>query len=147
MLPANYTYLGKEGIDCPRGNTPDNLVQEIVRVHGEGRVMSPCRNDGGKNEENHTSQPNVNKDRHRTRGGTGPVKLAYFGNHKLKVTRDVSSGCCLSASFTMHSIYARVNNVTATLSTTVMVLLASIALSSFIFTAQPTGALDASVKV
>ncbi|KAF8271497.1 signal peptidase 22kDa subunit [Lactarius quietus] len=48
----------------------------------------------------------------------------------------------------MHSIYARVNNVTATLSTTVMVLLAAIALSSFVFTAQPTGTLDvASVKV
>ncbi|KAH9055065.1 signal peptidase 22kDa subunit [Lactarius vividus] len=48
----------------------------------------------------------------------------------------------------MHSIYARVNNVSATLSSTVMVLLAAIALSSFIFTAQPTGSLDiASVKV
>ena len=48
----------------------------------------------------------------------------------------------------MHSIYARVNNITATLSTTVMALLAAIALSSFIFTAQPTGTLDvASVKV
>ncbi|KAH9171958.1 signal peptidase 22kDa subunit [Lactarius sanguifluus] len=48
----------------------------------------------------------------------------------------------------MHSIYARVNNVSATLSSTVMVLLAAIALSSFIFTAQPTGSLEiASVKV
>ncbi|KAH9083338.1 signal peptidase 22kDa subunit [Lactarius deliciosus] len=48
----------------------------------------------------------------------------------------------------MHSIYARVNNVSATLSSTVMVLLAAIALSSFIFTAQPTGSIDiASVKV
>jgi len=51
-------------------------------------------------------------------------------------------------SSTMHSIYARVNNLSATLSTTVMVLLAAISLSSFIFTAQPTGSLDvASVKV
>ncbi|KAI9455359.1 signal peptidase 22kDa subunit [Lactarius psammicola] len=48
----------------------------------------------------------------------------------------------------MHSIYARVNNVSATLSSTVMVLLVAIALSSFIFTAQPTGSLDvATVKV
>ncbi|KAH9988452.1 signal peptidase subunit [Russula compacta] len=48
----------------------------------------------------------------------------------------------------MHSIYARVNNASATISTTVMVLLAAIALSSFIFTSHPTGSLDVtSVKV
>ncbi|KAI0267042.1 signal peptidase 22 kDa subunit [Gloeopeniophorella convolvens] len=48
----------------------------------------------------------------------------------------------------MHSIYSRVNNVSATLSTVVMILLAGIALSSALFTAHPTGTLDiTSVKV
>ncbi|KAI0246460.1 signal peptidase subunit [Lactifluus subvellereus] len=48
----------------------------------------------------------------------------------------------------MHSIFARVNNVSATISSTVMVLLAAIALSSFIFTAHSTGSLDVTtVKV
>src|SRR6266850_3505345 len=44
----------------------------------------------------------------------------------------------------MHSIYSRFNNVTATISTTVMVLLAAIALPSFVFTPQPTGSPDVS---
>ncbi|KAH8077504.1 signal peptidase subunit [Cristinia sonorae] len=48
----------------------------------------------------------------------------------------------------MHSIYARVNNVSALLSTCTMCLLAAIALSSFLFTASPQGSLDiASVQV
>ncbi|KAI0301037.1 signal peptidase subunit [Multifurca ochricompacta] len=48
----------------------------------------------------------------------------------------------------MHSIYARINNVSATLSTTIMVLLTAIALSSFIFTGGPTGSVEVtSVKV
>ncbi|OSX65694.1 hypothetical protein POSPLADRAFT_1052365 [Postia placenta MAD-698-R-SB12] len=41
----------------------------------------------------------------------------------------------------MHTLYARVNNVTALLSSCMMVLLAAIALSSFIFTADPKGQL------
>jgi hypothetical protein len=50
--------------------------------------------------------------------------------------------------FAMHSIYSRLNNVSATISTTVMVLLVAIALSSFVFTPHPTGSLDVtSVKV
>jgi signal peptidase complex subunit 3 len=48
----------------------------------------------------------------------------------------------------MHNIYARVNNVSATISTIVMVLLGAIALSSFVFTPYPAGSLDVtSVKV
>jgi len=48
----------------------------------------------------------------------------------------------------MHSIYSRINNVTATLSTCLMVLLAAIACSSFLFTAEPIGSLNiTSVKV
>jgi len=48
----------------------------------------------------------------------------------------------------MHSIYSRVNNLSAFLSTCTMVLLAAIALSSFVFNADPKGDLSiASVKV
>ncbi|KAF8472989.1 signal peptidase 22kDa subunit [Russula ochroleuca] len=48
----------------------------------------------------------------------------------------------------MHSIYARVNNVSATISTIVMVLLGAMALSSFVFNPHPTGSLEVtSVKV
>ncbi|KAI0293226.1 signal peptidase subunit [Russula brevipes] len=48
----------------------------------------------------------------------------------------------------MHSIYARINNISATISTTVMVLLAAIALSSFVFAPHPTGSLEVtSIKV
>ncbi|KAN0116370.1 signal peptidase 22 kDa subunit [Russula decolorans] len=48
----------------------------------------------------------------------------------------------------MHSSYARVNNVSATISTIVMVLLGAISLSSFVFTPYPTGSLEVpSVKV
>lgn len=48
----------------------------------------------------------------------------------------------------MHTIYARINNVSAFLSSCLMVLLAAIALSSFIFTADPKGELTvASVQV
>ncbi|KAH9961545.1 signal peptidase subunit [Russula dissimulans] len=48
----------------------------------------------------------------------------------------------------MHSVYARLNNVSATISTIVMVLLSAIALSSFVFSPHPTGSLEVtSVKV
>ncbi|KAI0058116.1 signal peptidase subunit [Artomyces pyxidatus] len=48
----------------------------------------------------------------------------------------------------MHSVYARINNVSATLSTSLMILLAAIACSSFLFTANPTGSVNiSSVKV
>ncbi|KAH0828079.1 signal peptidase 22 kDa subunit [Lanmaoa asiatica] len=48
----------------------------------------------------------------------------------------------------MHSIYARVNGISSLWSTCIMVLLAAIALSSFVFTANPTGNVDvASLKV
>ncbi|KZP34215.1 signal peptidase 22 kDa subunit [Athelia psychrophila] len=39
----------------------------------------------------------------------------------------------------MHSLYARVNNVSATMSSCLMALLAAIALSTFLFTADPKG--------
>ncbi|EIW83499.1 signal peptidase 22 kDa subunit [Coniophora puteana RWD-64-598 SS2] len=42
----------------------------------------------------------------------------------------------------MHSIYARINGLTALLSTCVMVLLGTIALSSLIYTADPKGELS-----
>ena len=49
---------------------------------------------------------------------------------------------------TMHSVYARISNVSAFMSSCLMALLATIALSSFIFTADPKGDLSiASVKV
>jgi signal peptidase complex subunit 3 len=44
----------------------------------------------------------------------------------------------------MHTAYARVNNVTAFLSSCVMALLAAIALSSFVFTAAPKGEISVS---
>ncbi|EPQ57140.1 signal peptidase [Gloeophyllum trabeum ATCC 11539] len=48
----------------------------------------------------------------------------------------------------MHSLYARLNNFSAFLSSCLMGLLAAIALSSFLFTAEPKGELTlASVKV
>ncbi|KAG1812225.1 signal peptidase 22 kDa subunit [Suillus subaureus] len=48
----------------------------------------------------------------------------------------------------MHSIYARVNSVSAFWSTCVMVLLGAVALSSFLFNADPKGNLDiVSLKV
>ncbi|TFK40281.1 signal peptidase 22kDa subunit [Crucibulum laeve] len=48
----------------------------------------------------------------------------------------------------MHSIVSRVNNVSALLSSCMMALLAAIALSSFVFTADPKGDISiASVKV
>ncbi|KZT04265.1 signal peptidase subunit [Laetiporus sulphureus 93-53] len=48
----------------------------------------------------------------------------------------------------MHTVYARVNNVSALLSSCTMALLAAIALSSFLFTADPKGSLAvASVQV
>ncbi|KIJ68025.1 hypothetical protein HYDPIDRAFT_107611 [Hydnomerulius pinastri MD-312] len=48
----------------------------------------------------------------------------------------------------MHSIYARVNGISALWSTCLMTLLAAIALSSFIFTADPKGNIDVvSLKV
>lgn len=48
----------------------------------------------------------------------------------------------------MHSVYARINNVSAMLSSCLMTLLAAIALSSFVFTADPKGdLLISSVKV
>ncbi|KAI9463358.1 signal peptidase 22 kDa subunit [Russula earlei] len=48
----------------------------------------------------------------------------------------------------MHSVYSRVNNVSATLSTIVMVLLSAIAISSFVFAPHPTGSIEVtSVKV
>ncbi|KAI0313938.1 signal peptidase subunit [Amylostereum chailletii] len=42
----------------------------------------------------------------------------------------------------MHSVYSRINNVSATLSTCVMVLLAAIACSSLLFYADPKGTID-----
>ena len=42
----------------------------------------------------------------------------------------------------MHTVYARINNISATLSTCLMVLLTAIAASSFIFYADPKGTLD-----
>ncbi|KAJ3566144.1 hypothetical protein NP233_g7181 [Leucocoprinus birnbaumii] len=48
----------------------------------------------------------------------------------------------------MHSIVSRINNVSALLSSCMMALLAAIAISSFVFTADPKGDLGlASVKV
>lgn len=49
---------------------------------------------------------------------------------------------------TMHSIYARINGISSLWSTCMMVLLASVTLSSFVFTANATGRIDvASLKV
>ena len=42
----------------------------------------------------------------------------------------------------MHTVYARINNISATLSTCLMVLLTAIAASSFIFYVDPKGTLD-----
>lgn len=42
----------------------------------------------------------------------------------------------------MHSIYARINNVSAMLSTALMCLLGAIALSTFAFTADPNGSVQ-----
>lgn len=39
----------------------------------------------------------------------------------------------------MHSIYARINNISAFLSSCTLALLGAIALSSFVFTASPHG--------
>lgn len=48
----------------------------------------------------------------------------------------------------MHSTFARINNVSALLSSCMMALLAAIAISSFVFTADPKGSLGlVSVKV
>jgi hypothetical protein len=48
----------------------------------------------------------------------------------------------------MHSVYARISNVSAFMSSCLMTLLAAVALSSFIFTADPKGdLLVSSVKV
>lgn len=47
----------------------------------------------------------------------------------------------------MHSVYARFNNISATLSTCLMVLLGAIACTSLLFTADPKGDITASVKV
>lgn len=48
----------------------------------------------------------------------------------------------------MHSVYARINGLSSFWSTCMMVLLAAIALSSFVFTATPTAKIDvASLKV
>ncbi len=44
----------------------------------------------------------------------------------------------------MHTLYSRVNNVSAMLSTCLMALLAAISLSSFLFTATPRGDLAVS---
>ncbi|RPD78844.1 hypothetical protein L226DRAFT_446135, partial [Lentinus tigrinus ALCF2SS1-7] len=44
----------------------------------------------------------------------------------------------------MHTIYSRVNNVSAMVSTCLMVLLGAIALSSFLFTADPKGTIGVS---
>ena len=44
----------------------------------------------------------------------------------------------------MHTLYARFNNVSAMLSTCVMVLLGAISLSSFVFSADPKGQLGVS---
>jgi hypothetical protein len=54
----------------------------------------------------------------------------------------------LSHSDNMHSIFSRINNVSAFLSSCMMALLAAIAISSFVFTANPHGdlAID-SIKV
>ena len=42
----------------------------------------------------------------------------------------------------MHTVYSRINNVSAMLSTCLMVLLGAISLSSFLFTADPKGDLS-----
>ncbi|TFK27189.1 signal peptidase 22 kDa subunit [Coprinopsis marcescibilis] len=48
----------------------------------------------------------------------------------------------------MHSIFARINNTSALLSSCLMALLAAIAVSTFVFTAQPSGNVNiASVQV
>ncbi|KAH9931175.1 signal peptidase subunit [Epithele typhae] len=48
----------------------------------------------------------------------------------------------------MHTVYSRINNVSAMVSTCVMVLLGAISLSSFLFTADPKGAIGvSSIKV
>ena len=48
----------------------------------------------------------------------------------------------------MHSIFSRINNVSALLSSCMMALLAAITVSTFVFTANPKGDLAiASVKV
>lgn len=47
----------------------------------------------------------------------------------------------------MHSVYARFNNISATLSTCLMVLLGAIACTSLLFSADPKGDITASVKV
>ncbi|KII92716.1 hypothetical protein PLICRDRAFT_51079 [Plicaturopsis crispa FD-325 SS-3] len=47
----------------------------------------------------------------------------------------------------MHSIYSRFNNTSAYMSSCLMALLGLIALSSFVFTAEPKGDLAASVRV
>ena len=39
----------------------------------------------------------------------------------------------------MHTVYSRINNVSAMLSTCIMALLAAISLSSLLFTADPKG--------
>ncbi|KAI0674864.1 signal peptidase subunit [Trametes maxima] len=44
----------------------------------------------------------------------------------------------------MHTVYARINNISAMLSTCVMVLLAAVSLSTFVFTADPKGTLAVS---
>ena len=44
----------------------------------------------------------------------------------------------------MHSTYARINNISAMLSTALMCLLGAITLSSFVFTANPRGSVEIS---
>ncbi|KAH9895177.1 signal peptidase subunit [Cubamyces lactineus] len=44
----------------------------------------------------------------------------------------------------MHTVYSRINNVSAMLSTCIMVLLAAVSLSTFVFTADPKGDLSVS---
>ena len=44
----------------------------------------------------------------------------------------------------MHTVYSRINNVSAMVSTCLMILLGAISLSSFLFTASPKGAIGVS---
>ncbi|RDB16778.1 putative signal peptidase complex subunit 3, partial [Hypsizygus marmoreus] len=66
----------------------------------------------------------------------------------VSLTRDHEHRLNNESSPPMHSIFSRINNVSALLSSCTMALLAAIALSSLLFTADPKGDLAiASVKV
>ena len=167
ILAPNDMDFREERDNGPTGDAADNPVSKVGIRHGQQvRDSETAGGDGGRVEEAKPRQTSSALAQPRAPSPcTSPVMASARATGTCRRVRVVHSRqtrstrtflslepparhLCDTQTFRnylqMHTVYSRINNVSAMVSTCLMILLGAISLSSFLFTASPKGTIGVS---